>query len=246
MVKSIASKLQKKDTNGFSALKKKGFAWTLKTFGASFRLGRIAILEIKSSPKKHGTEAGWFLIPVTAVPLPGVTGFAGYEVGGSLVLHPLSKSQQNPGVVIPRVRSRSGGGQKVEKDAFTHKSQSPCFFCFCLFQRRQDPSSCLTRPGSSPRRHSAGCTWASSAHRRHSGCSTDQELNQGDLEAGRGAVGERRKASCGAGGEEKVWRVASVHSGLLRHLCQIYGTRCPLWVWMRKCHPPSKKCQVLF
>lgn len=86
-------------------------------------MGRIAILEIKSSPKKEGTEAGWFLIPVTAVPLPGVTGFAGYEVGGSLVLHPLSKSQQNPGVVIPRVRSRSGGGQEVEKDAFTHKSQ---------------------------------------------------------------------------------------------------------------------------
>lgn len=94
------------------------------------------------------------------------------------------------------------------------------FFHFCLFQRRQDPSSCLTRPGSSPRRHSAGCTWASSAHRRHSGCSTDQELNQGDLEAGRGAVGERRNASCGAGGEEKVWGVASVHSGLLGHLCQ--------------------------
>lgn len=37
---------------------------------------------------------------MTAVPLPGVTRFTGQEVGCSLVLHPLTKPQQNPGVVI--------------------------------------------------------------------------------------------------------------------------------------------------
>lgn len=75
--------------------------------------------------------AGWLVIPVTAVPLPGVTGLAGYEVGGSLVLHPLSKSQQNPGVVIPRVRSRPAGGTGGSRRMRSqHKSQSSCFLWF--------------------------------------------------------------------------------------------------------------------
>lgn len=145
-------------------------------------------------PQTEGTEAGWTgWIPVTAVPLPGVTRLAGHEVSGSLVLHPLSKSQQNPGVVIPRVCCRSGGGQKEEKDLLicTQITINLFLFFWSVFKKRRH---CLTRTGSSPRKHSAGCTWASSARRRQSGCNMDQELNQGDLEARRGAVGERRKA----------------------------------------------------
>lgn len=150
-------------------------------------------------PIKEAAAAGWLVIPVTAVPLPGVTGLAGYEVGGSLVLHPLSKSQQDPGVVIPGVRSRPAGGTGgLRRMRSQHKSQSSWFLFLLFFLPRTTRPHCsyLTRPGSSPRRHSAGCTWASSARRRRSGCSTDQELNQGDLEAGGGgggAVGEREE-----------------------------------------------------
>lgn len=45
---------------------------------------------------------------VTAVPLPGVSGSAGQEVGRPLILHPLSEPQQNSGVIISRVASRAG------------------------------------------------------------------------------------------------------------------------------------------
>lgn len=44
---------------------------------------------------------------------------------------------------------------------------------------------CLTRRGSSPQQRSGGCTWASSARRWRSGCSLDQEPDQGDLRTGR-------------------------------------------------------------
>lgn len=52
----------------------------------------------------------------------------------------------------------------------------------CVEVRR--PGDFLTRRGSSPRQHSADCTWASSARRRRSGCSTDREPDRGDLETG--------------------------------------------------------------
>lgn len=42
----------------------------------------------------------------------------------------------------------------------------------------------LTRWGSSPQQHSGGCTWGPSARRWRSGCSTDQEPDQGDLRPG--------------------------------------------------------------
>lgn len=42
----------------------------------------------------------------------------------------------------------------------------------------------LTRRGSSPQQHSGGCTWAFSGRRWRSGCSMDQEPDQGDLQTG--------------------------------------------------------------
>ena len=37
---------------------------------------------------------------MTAVPLPGVAGLAGQEVGRSLVLHALREPQQHPGIIV--------------------------------------------------------------------------------------------------------------------------------------------------
>lgn len=41
-----------------------------------------------------------FNLLVTAVPLPGVTRSVGHEIGGSLVLHSLRESQQNPDIIV--------------------------------------------------------------------------------------------------------------------------------------------------
>lgn len=49
---------------------------------------------------------------MTAVPLPGISRFAGQEVGCSLVLHSLRKSQQNPGVVILSVAGGTGDNRR--------------------------------------------------------------------------------------------------------------------------------------
>lgn len=60
-------------------------------------------------------------------------------------------------------------------------------------QNRSEPepaggSGSLTRTGSSPPPHSAGCTWGSSGRRRRSGCSTDPEPDQGVLQPGQNWV----------------------------------------------------------
>lgn len=55
---------------------------------------------------------------VTAVPLPGVAGFTGQKVSGSLVLHPLGEPQQNPGVIIRRVSGGAGERRGGNKSAY--------------------------------------------------------------------------------------------------------------------------------
>lgn len=114
---------------------KKNLMSTLKKRVFLFHCGEKQ-LKGTNPPQTEDTEAGWTLTPVTAVPLPGVTRLAGHEVSGSLVLHPLGKPQQNPGVVIPSVCSSSGGGQKVEKGSLTHKSQPSCFIRSVFKKRR--------------------------------------------------------------------------------------------------------------
>lgn len=128
---------------------------------------------------------------MTAVPLPGISRFARHEVSGSLVLHPLRKPQQNPGVIILRVNGwpgKGGGGRQGVEPLVISFFHSPSIKTNdstnvrCVEVTR--PGGFLTRRGSSPRQRSAGRTWASSARRRRSGCNTDREPDQEDLETG--------------------------------------------------------------
>lgn len=54
-------------------------------------------------------NARFHYLLMTAMPLPGISGFTGQEVSRTLVLHPLSKPQQNPGVVVVSVTGGTGG-----------------------------------------------------------------------------------------------------------------------------------------
>lgn len=110
----------------------------------------------------------------------------------------------------------------------TNHNQLVCLFLVCFPQEETLHGGCLTMTGSSLLRHSAGCTWASSAHRRQSGCSMDQELNQGGLEGRRGAFGKiRALVSSWEQWEDMKSCFWLCFLAFLNFLSWIYGTHCP-------------------
>lgn len=53
---------------------------------------------------------------MTAVPLPGISRFTGQEVCSPLVLHPLSKPQQNSGLIILSITGGSGRAEQSRRE----------------------------------------------------------------------------------------------------------------------------------